>query len=215
MTLHFQSESFQRLPKISAGLPKSFRKCSVSFRFFPKISLGNLYLSKLYVQIGRRTGRKFLPAAGAACSRAVNQHLGIGLPSIRKPNGCEGGDLPRKSGRVRGERTRTFSVAASRTYREHNLELLSRDCSAHAAGQRRPDVLEQRPPTRSCQLVFVDETGASTNLARRHGTLPARTATGGRCPARATRRRSPSTPVSRLRGLAAPKAYDRLRRLRL
>ena len=173
----------ETLPKISAGLPKSFRKCSVCFRFFPKISLGNLYLSKLYHRIDRRTGRKFLPAAGAARSRNVNQHLGIGLPSIRKPYGCEGAiSRASRGGSGSGQGRSPLRL------QEHIENITWSSCQeivpAHAAQQRRPDVLEQRPPTRSCELVFVDDTVASANLARRHGMLPARTATAGRCPAR-------------------------------
>jgi len=87
--------------------------------------------------------------------------------------------------------------------------------TAHAEEQRRPDVLEQRRNWFASQLdldpaklVFIDETGASTNLARTHG----------RC--RRGRRLRAAVPHGhyktitlvaglRLRGLAAPKVYDR------
>src|SRR5271169_2893597 len=59
--------------------------------------------------------------------------------------------------------------------------------TAHAEEQRRPDVLEQRRDWLASQLdldpaklVFVDETGASTSLARTHG----RCRRGRRLPAR-------------------------------
>ena len=87
--------------------------------------------------------------------------------------------------------------------------------SAHAEEQQRPDVLRHRrdwfagqldlDPTR---LVFIDETGASTNMARKHG----------RC--RRGRRLRAAVPHGhyktvtlvaglRLRGLVARKAFDR------
>ena len=85
----------------------------------------------------------------------------------------------------------------------------------HAKEQQRADVLKQRQEWFAGQLdldpaklVFIDETGASTNLARK----------GGRC-LRGRRLRVPIphghyktvTLVAglRLRGLTAPKVYDR------
>ena len=87
--------------------------------------------------------------------------------------------------------------------------------SAHAAEQQRPDVLKRRREWFAGQLdldpsrlVFIDETGASTNLARK----------GGRC--RRGRRLRASVPHGhyktvtlvagvRLRGLVAQKVFDR------
>src|ERR1700751_936112 len=76
--------------------------------------------------------------------------------------------------------------------------------TAHASEQGRADVLERRRRWFAGQLdldpaklVFLDETGASTNLARK-GTLPAWTTAARRCPARSlqdsdARRRHPSS----------------------
>jgi transposase len=87
--------------------------------------------------------------------------------------------------------------------------------SAHAAEQQRPDVLKRRlewferqPDLDPARLVFVDETGASTNLARK----------AGRC--RRGRRLRAAVPHGHyktvtlvaglcLRGLVASKVYDR------
>ena len=87
--------------------------------------------------------------------------------------------------------------------------------SAHAAEQQRPDVLKRRRDWFAGQLdldpsrlVFIDETGASTNLARKNG----------RC--RRGRRLRAAIPHGhyktitlvagiRLRGLVAQKAFDR------
>src|SRR5208283_408042 len=87
--------------------------------------------------------------------------------------------------------------------------------SAHAAEQQRPDVLKRRREWFAGQLdldpeklIFIDETGASTNLARK----------GGRC--RRGRRLRASVPHGhyktvtlvagvRLRGLVAQKVFDR------
>ena len=87
--------------------------------------------------------------------------------------------------------------------------------SAHAAEQQRPDVLKRRlawfagePDLDPRKLVFIDETGASTNLARK----------GGRC--RRGRRLRAAIPHGhyktitlvaglRLRGLEARKVFDR------
>ncbi|WP_253707075.1 IS630 family transposase [Bradyrhizobium sp. WD16] len=87
--------------------------------------------------------------------------------------------------------------------------------TAHASEQQRPDVLKQRLEWFERQLdldpeklVFIDETGASTNLARK----------GGRC--RRGRRLRVGVPHGhyktvtlvagiRLRGLVAAKTYDR------
>ena len=51
--------------------------------------------------------------------------------------------------------------------------------SAHAAEQGRPDVLKRRwdwfegqPELDPAKLVFIDETWASTNMARTHGRAP-------------------------------------------
>jgi hypothetical protein len=51
--------------------------------------------------------------------------------------------------------------------------------TAHASEQDRPDVLKQRqawfdgqPDLDPDRLVFIDETWASTNMARRHGRAP-------------------------------------------
>jgi hypothetical protein len=48
--------------------------------------------------------------------------------------------------------------------------------TAHAAEQQRPDVLKRRcewfegqPDLDPAKLIFIDETGASTNLARKGG----------------------------------------------
>jgi hypothetical protein len=67
----FPSESFQRLPKSSVRLSKSFRKRSIPFRFVPKISLGNLYLSKLYDRICRLNGRTNFPVTSRGSPRKV------------------------------------------------------------------------------------------------------------------------------------------------
>jgi transposase len=87
--------------------------------------------------------------------------------------------------------------------------------TAHAEEQRRPDVLEQRPGWFASQLdldptklVFVDETGASTNLARTHG----RCWRGRRLRAAVPHGHYKTITLVaglRLRGLAAPKVYDR------
>jgi transposase len=87
--------------------------------------------------------------------------------------------------------------------------------TAHAAEQQRPDVLKRRlewfdeqPDLDPSKLVFIDETGASTNLARK----------GGRC--RRGRRLRAAVPHGHyktvtlvagvsLRGLVAPKTFDR------
>jgi transposase len=87
--------------------------------------------------------------------------------------------------------------------------------SAHAAEQQRPDVLKRRlawfagqPDLDPSKLVFIDETGASTNLARK----------GGRC--RRGRRLRAAIPHGhyktvtlvaglRLRGREAQKVFDR------
>jgi len=109
-----------------------------------------------------------------------------------------------------GERLSTSVLA--RFFDRHDMTWKSK--TAHADEQRRADVLEQRlawfdgqldiePP----KLVFVDETGASTNMARKRG----------RC--RRGRRLRVGIPhghyktitlvaALRLNGLAATKAYD-------
>ena len=87
--------------------------------------------------------------------------------------------------------------------------------SAHAAEQQRPDVLKQRrdwfagqldlDPTR---LVFIDETGASTNMARTRG----RSRRGRRLRAAIPHGHYKTVTLVaglRLRGLVAQKAFDR------
>src|SRR5208283_4208407 len=81
--------------------------------------------------------------------------------------------------------------------------------------QRRPDVLEQRRDWFAFQLdldpaklVFVDETGASTSLARKHGRWPR----GRRLRAAVPHGHYKTVTLVaglRLRGLAAPRVYDR------
>jgi transposase len=87
--------------------------------------------------------------------------------------------------------------------------------TAHAEEQRRSDVLQQRRNWFAAQLdldptklVFVDETGASTNLARTHG----RCRRGQRLRAAVPHGHYKTITLVaglRLRGLAAPKVYDR------
>jgi hypothetical protein len=52
----FPAGSFQRLQKISTGLPKNFRKRSISFRYSPKISIETIYFSKPYARSCRLNG---------------------------------------------------------------------------------------------------------------------------------------------------------------
>ena len=152
------------------------------FHLLPILSkyfTGKPHLIKALPPKCRRTGRKFLRNARAARSRTVNQHLGIDLPSIGKPKGCEGAISRAKSERVRGKRTRTFSGAAPRTYQEHNLELLSRDC--FCARLRSSGA---RTFWSSVRQLDLANSSSSTRPAlppislRMHGTLPARTVTG-------------------------------------
>ena len=66
------------------------------------------------------------------------------------------------------------AVALLRPKRDH-----AKKKSAHAAEQERPDILKRRREWFECQLdldpeklVFIDETWASTNMARRYGRAP-------------------------------------------
>ncbi len=110
-----------------------------------------------------------------------------------------------------GERFSTSVLA--RFFERH--ELTFKNKTAHADEQQRQDVLDRRRAwfagqldIEAYKLVFVDETGASTNMARKRG----------RC--RRGRRLRASIPhghyktitmvaALRLNGLAASKAYDR------
>jgi transposase len=86
--------------------------------------------------------------------------------------------------------------------------------TAHAAEQDRPDVagkrwawFERRPDLDPTRLVFIDETGATTKMARRHG----RSKRGERCRAAIPHGHWKTTTFTaglRLDGLSAPMLLD-------
>ncbi len=86
--------------------------------------------------------------------------------------------------------------------------------TAHAAEQDRPDVvarrlawLVQQPDLDPCRLVFIDETGASTKMARLRG----RSKRGQRCRAAVPHGHWKTTTFTaglRLDGLTAPTLLD-------
>jgi hypothetical protein len=84
--------------------------------------------------------------------------------------------------------------------------------SAHADEQSRPDVLNRRQARFDSQLdldpdrlVFIDETGASTKMARRHGRAPCGQRLRSRVP-QGHWRPSPSGPVPSPRPTAPTRA---------
>ena len=88
----------------------------------------------------------------------------------------------RGAGRERASLQRVDDLAVLRPAEDH-----AQKKSAHAAEQERPDILKRREAWFDGQLdldpaklVFIDETWASTNMARRHGRAPARRATARR-----------------------------------
>ena len=86
--------------------------------------------------------------------------------------------------------------------------------TAHACEQQRADVLRRRqawfdaqPDLKPERLVFIDETGASTKMARRYGRAPRASVAKHRC-LMDTGRRRPSLGALRLEGMTAPMVLD-------
>jgi len=113
-----------------------------------------------------------LPMGGDQRSRRVEAHADYLLGLIRREP-----DLTLAEICARLERTRAEKVSPSmiwrffRSSRNH-----AQKKSAHASEQDRPDVLQRRRQWFAGQLdldplklVFVDETAAATNMARRYG----------------------------------------------
>ena len=85
--------------------------------------------------------------------------------------------------------------------------------TAHASEQTRPDVLSRREAWFDGQrdldperLVFIDETWASTNMARRHGDAPGVSASGSASPT-ATGKPRRSSALSRCAGSSPPSSW--------
>ncbi|CAA9482636.1 MAG: Mobile element protein [uncultured Sphingomonadaceae bacterium] len=94
-------------------------------------------------------------------------HPGNDRAAARSDAGGTAGD----AGGARGERQHRHAVALLRPPRDH-----AQKKTGHATEQDRPDVLKRREEWFEGQLdldpdklVFIDETWASTNMARRHG----------------------------------------------
>ncbi len=90
-----------------------------------------------------------------------------------------------------------YAVALLRTSADHVKKK-----TAHAAEQERPDILKRREDWLGGQLgldpgrlVFIDETWASTNMARRYGRAPRGERLRAAVP-QVTGRRPPSSPAS-------------------
>ena len=153
-------------------------------------------------------------AAGAAGRRpALAAHRGAGRGGARPDRGDAGHDAGGDRG-PSGGRARAAGLA------EHGVALLPplrRDVQkkiAHASEQQRLDVLRHRrawfeaqPGLDPDRLVFVDETGASTKMARRCG----RAARGQRCRAPVPHGHWKTTTfvgALRLGGMSAPMVLD-------
>jgi hypothetical protein len=114
----FRSASF---PKILSGLPFRSENDQFSSDSFQKLP------EESYIYQSLTPG--FSCWAAMTCRRpAPNQHIDIGLASIREPE---------------RKQTGTSSVAASRTYQEHDLELVSRNFSRVAS---KPAPTSSNPP---------------------------------------------------------------------
>jgi transposase len=88
--------------------------------------------------------------------------------------GCHVGRASRGAGRARHRRWRRHAVALLRASADH-----AKKKTAHACEQDRPDVLTQReawfegqPDLDPQKLVFIDETAATTKMARLYGRAP-------------------------------------------
>ena len=115
------SENFRRPSQI---FPKMFHLLPILSKYFT----GKHHLIKALPPNCRRTGRKFLRDATRRGPRPIINISASAFLRSASLKAARGRSPAPKSERARAERTRTFSVAAFRTYREHNLEPLSRDC---------------------------------------------------------------------------------------
>ena len=152
-----------------------------------------------------------LPMGGDQRSRRVEAHADylLGL-NLREP------DLTLLEICIRLERVRSEKVSRSMIWRfvdRHDITFKKR--SAHASEQDRPDVHQRRWQWFEGQfdldplkLVFVDETGAATNMARRYGRRRRGQRLRGGVP-HGHYKAITFVCGLRLRGVVAPKAYDR------
>ena len=155
---------------------------------------------------GGYSARPSGPAAGfeAGCLRGV--HSG---PGRRTERHLSSGDRRAVGGRTRCPGGPIDRVALLRQARDHLQKK-----TAHASEQQRPDVLVRRhawfdgqidlDPSR---LIFIDETGASTKMARLRG----RAARGERCRASVPHGHWKTTTFTaglRLSGMTAPMVLD-------
>ena len=123
----------------------------------------------------RRTGDvRPRPVGGDKRSARIEAYARVILGAVEAKPGRDAGGAAGAAGRTRRVGGGLDDLAVLRPPRDH-----AEKKSAHAAEQDRPDVLRRREAWFEGQLdldperlVFIDETGASTKMARRHGRAP-------------------------------------------
>ena len=164
-----------------------------------------------WVDRWRRTGDvQPRPRGGDYRSQRIEAHASGILALIEDTPDITLGEIALRLDEVRG-----LKVAPSTVWRlldRHGMTFKKK--SAHASEQRRVDVLRRRrgwfeaqPDLEPERLVFIDETGASTKMARRYGRAPR----GERCNSSAPRGHWKTTTfVGALRreGMTAPMILD-------
>ena len=150
-----------------------------------------------------------LPMGGDTRSQRVEAHADFLLGLHRRKVDLWLNEICDRLSRARGEKCRHRYLAIFRPPRHHIQKK-----SAHASEQDRPDVLERRRRWFDGQLdldplklVFVDETAATTNMARRYGRR--RRGQRLRCGVPHGHYKAITFVFGlRLRGVVAPNAYD-------